>query len=151
MNQRLEILQINLGKSRAASNQLEQGCQEINPSFVCIQDRYTSGKKISGIPIEYNTIASTTPKCAILIREENCTIFPLIVKQNIVAIQCSYSNMMIVIINIYIPPFSEFDKTVLELDSIISSQQGKYLILTGDLNSEKCYMRETLMMKEVNN
>lgn len=132
----MEILQINLGRSRAASAQLEQTCSELNPSLVCIQEPYVWDEKIVGIPIKFRVVSSITPKTAIIIREKDCTIFPLLIKQNIVAIECSFQDKVIIIINVYISPTVDLNDTLVELDGVIRQCQNKSVILTGDFNAK---------------
>lgn len=133
---RLEFLQINLGRSKAASNQLEQMCNEVNPNIVCIQEPYLVNQKVVGIPLKYVVVASNLAKCAVIVRDNTCTIFPILVTPNIVAIKCSYQDKVFLIINTYIPPFSDFDVVLMEIDGLLRLHRNNPIIMTGDFNAK---------------
>ena len=59
--------------------------------------------------------------------------------------------MIIIIINVYIPPFSDFDNILCELDGILKNQQGTDVIMTGDFNAKNKIWGEILMTTGENN
>lgn len=126
-----------MGRSKAASAQLEETNNVIDSNFVFIQEPYIVQNKIIGIPLRNTIIASPNkPKCAIIIRDKACSVFTLLVQPDIVAIQCSYQEIDIILVCVYISPTSDFDIALTTLNNFLISQQNKYLIIGGDFNAK---------------
>lgn len=132
----LEILQINLGKSRAATAHLEETCCDINPNFVFIQEPHVYNKKVIGIPLHYTTIAATSPKCAIIVRDKTCSIFILLLQPDMIIVKCNYADIEIILINVYLSPRADFQHFLLNLNSVISPLNNPNLIIAGDFNAK---------------
>ena len=58
LNTRIDCLQINLRHSKIATNNLQKIIDEEGIDIVCIQEPYTIGSKVMGLPRSYAVFAS---------------------------------------------------------------------------------------------
>ncbi|GBO05585.1 hypothetical protein AVEN_119735-1 [Araneus ventricosus] len=66
-NEPLKILQINLARAKAATNQLQETASMIKPDVILVQEQYLNINGIPGIPQTWKTFSSSNQKAAILI------------------------------------------------------------------------------------
>lgn len=70
MEHNLKFLQLNLGKSKAATNNLVSKYTEFKTNFILIQKPYIINNKLLGIPLCDTVYRSATgSRCAIIVRQ----------------------------------------------------------------------------------
>ncbi|GBN95810.1 hypothetical protein AVEN_106489-1 [Araneus ventricosus] len=130
----LEIIQINLCKTKAAPDILEETADKYNPDFFLAQEPHVSKDKIQGIPQTWKVQASTSLKAAIFTPKTSQKTTLLAIKPNTVAIKVQTATAPITLISSYSSPYSNLGETLQEMSDIISSLRGEKIIIGADLN-----------------
>ncbi|KAF8789544.1 hypothetical protein HNY73_007475 [Argiope bruennichi] len=107
----LKILQINLARAKASTNQLHLTASTIKPDIILVQEQYHYNNKIRGIPKSWKTFSSTNQKAAILIPSAQIKPAVLATKVNLVAVKIQTSSYPIKIISAYSSPAQLFKKS----------------------------------------
>ncbi|GBN22804.1 hypothetical protein AVEN_104515-1 [Araneus ventricosus] len=133
-NESLKILQINLARAKAATNQLQETASTIKPDVILVQEQYVNNNVIPGIPQTWKTFSSSNQKAAILIPSPKLKPALLATKVNMVALKIQTSSFAITIISAYSSPAQNFHTTLQEIQEIISSLPEEKIITGADLN-----------------
>ncbi|GBN69430.1 hypothetical protein AVEN_83371-1 [Araneus ventricosus] len=120
-NEPLKILQINLARAKAATNQLQETASTIKPNVILVQEQYINNNVIPGIPQTWKTFSSSNQKAAILIPSSKLKPALLATKVNMVALKIQMSSFPITIISAYSSPAQNVHTTLQEIQEIISS------------------------------
>ncbi|KAF8791598.1 putative 115 kDa protein in type-1 like protein [Argiope bruennichi] len=130
----LKILQINLARAKASTNQLHLTESTIKSDIILVQEQYHYNKEIPGIPKSWETFSSTNQKSAILIPSAQIKPALLETKVNVVAVKIQTSSYPITIISAYSSPAQDVSKTLQEIQEIITSLPEEKIIIGADLN-----------------
>ncbi|GBO42077.1 hypothetical protein AVEN_124525-1 [Araneus ventricosus] len=130
----LEIIQINLGKTKAATDILEETADVYQPDFFLVQKPHVSKERIQGIPKSWNVQSSTSMKATIFTPKTSHKTTLLAIKSNTVAIKVQSATGPITLISSYSSPYSNLGETLQEITDIITSLRGEKIIICADLN-----------------
>ncbi|GBO01016.1 hypothetical protein AVEN_151532-1 [Araneus ventricosus] len=130
-NEPLKILQINLARAKAATNQLQETASTIKPDVILVQEQYINN---NGIPQTWKTFSSSNQKAAILIPSPKLKPALLATKVNMVALKIQTSSFPITMISAYSSPAQDVHTTLQEIQEIISSLPEEKIIIGADLN-----------------
>ncbi|KAF8777628.1 Delta and Notch-like epidermal growth [Argiope bruennichi] len=130
----LKILQINLARAKASTNQLHLTASTIKPDIILVQEQYHYNNEIRGIPNSWKTFSSTNQKAAILIPSAQIKPALLATKVNVVAVKIQTSSYPITIISAYSSPAQDVSTTLQEIQEIITSLPEEKIIIGADLN-----------------
>ncbi|GBO08352.1 hypothetical protein AVEN_113779-1 [Araneus ventricosus] len=133
-NEPLKILQINLARAKAATNQLQETASTIKPDVILVQEQYINNNGIPGIPQTWKTFSSSNQKAAILIPSPKLKPALLATKVNMVELKIQTSSFPIIIISAYSSPAQDVHTTLQEIQEIISSLPEEKIIIGADLN-----------------
>ncbi|GBN99000.1 hypothetical protein AVEN_79558-1 [Araneus ventricosus] len=103
-NQPLKILQINLARAKAATNQLHLTASTNKPDEILVQEQYVNNNEIPGIPQTWKTFSSSNQKAAILIPSSKLKLAMSATKVNMIALKIQTSSFPITIITVYSSP-----------------------------------------------
>ncbi|GBM03706.1 hypothetical protein AVEN_134932-1 [Araneus ventricosus] len=130
-NEPLKILQINLARAKAATNQLQETASTIKPDVILVQEQYINNNGIPEIPQTWKTFSSSNQKGAILIPSPKLNPALLATKVNMVALKIQTSSFPITIISAYSSPAQDVHTT---FQAIISSLPEEKIIIGADHN-----------------
>ncbi|GBO27891.1 hypothetical protein AVEN_54020-1 [Araneus ventricosus] len=130
-NEPLNILQINLARAKAATNQLQETASTIKPDVILVQEQYINN---NGIPQTWKTFSFSNQKAAILIPSPELKPTLLATKVNMAALKIQTSSFPITIISAYSSPAQDVHTTLQEIQEIISSLPEEKIIIGADLN-----------------
>ncbi|GBN55454.1 hypothetical protein AVEN_257521-1 [Araneus ventricosus] len=133
-NEPLKILQINLARAKAATNQLQETASTIKPDVILVQEQYINNNGIPGIPQTWKTFSSSNQKAAILIPSPKLKSAFLATKVNMVALKIQTSSFPITIISAYSSPAQDVHTTLQKIHEIITSLPEEKIIIGADLN-----------------
>ncbi|GBN17042.1 hypothetical protein AVEN_168575-1 [Araneus ventricosus] len=133
-NEPLKILQINLARAKAATNQLHLTARTIKPDVILVQEQYNNNNGIPGIPQNWKTFRSSNQKAAILIPPSKLKPALLATKVNMVALKIQTSSFPITIISAYSSSAQNVHTTLQEIQEIISSLPEEKIKIGADLN-----------------
>lgn len=137
MESKLKFLQLNLGKSKAAIYNLNQIYNDLQAQFILIQEPYVLNNKIIGFPILDSIYCSQTdPKCAIIIKDKTCSTFAIKLEKDLVALECTFSSLSIIVICVYISPNTPILNYLIRLDLLMATLVQKNIIFGGDFNAK---------------
>ncbi|KAF8789472.1 hypothetical protein HNY73_007406 [Argiope bruennichi] len=125
----LKILQINLARAKASTNQLHLTASTIKPDIILVQEQYHYNNEIPGIPNSWKTFSSTNQKAAILIPSAQIKPALLATKVNVVAVKIQTSSYPITIISAYSSPAQDVSTTLQEIQEIITSLPEEKIII----------------------
>ncbi|GBN39631.1 Putative protein in type-1 retrotransposable element R1DM [Araneus ventricosus] len=103
-NQPLKILQINLARAKAATNQLHLTARTNKPDVILVQEQYVNNNEIPGIRQTWKTFSSSNQKAAILIPSFKLKLALSATKVNMIALKIQTSLFPITIITVYSSP-----------------------------------------------
>ncbi|GBO37441.1 hypothetical protein AVEN_266090-1, partial [Araneus ventricosus] len=130
----IELLQINLGKAKAASDTLQTAAKKFNADFVLVQEPYVHEEKLQGLPGTWNILPSNSKKAAILTTKTIHKTTTIAVKENTVAIKVQTEKFPLTIISAYSSPYANIQDTLQEIQEIITSLAGGKILIGADLN-----------------
>ncbi|KAF8789900.1 hypothetical protein HNY73_007803 [Argiope bruennichi] len=130
----LKILQINLARAKASTNQLHLTTITIKPDIILVQEQYHYNNEIPGILKSWKTFSSTNQKAAILIPSAQIKPALLATKVNLIALKFQTSSNPITIISAYSSPAQYVSTTLQEIQQIITSLPEEKSIIDADLN-----------------
>ncbi|KAF8784248.1 putative 115 kDa protein in type-1 like protein [Argiope bruennichi] len=130
----LKIIQINLGRAKAATDNLHPMAAKLQPDIIAIQEPYQNNDRIKGIPSSWSLFCSTSRKAAIAIPKPTIKIAIIAIKINTIAIKIQTTPQPTTIISAYSSPASNIQETLQELQEIINTLPREQIIITGDLN-----------------
>ncbi|GBL64582.1 hypothetical protein AVEN_265928-1 [Araneus ventricosus] len=151
-NEPLKILQINLARAKAATNQLQETASTIKPDVILMQEQYINNNVIPGIPQTWKTFSSSNQKAAILIPSSKLRPALLATKVNMVALKIQTSSFPTTIISAYSSPAQNVYTTLQEIQEIISSLPEEKIIIGADLNGHNtlwCYRSNDNQSKDI--
>lgn len=137
MHTELKFVQINLARCFQANESLNtfQGENMIDISVV--QEPYHVQGKIIGFPIKTCIVASVSnPKVAILVHSDDILVFPILVKSEIACVRIQWRDKELIVVNVYCAPKGELNSILVEIENLLSSIEGKHLLITGDFNAK---------------
>ncbi|GBN84699.1 Retrovirus-related Pol polyprotein from type-1 retrotransposable element R1 [Araneus ventricosus] len=125
------IVQINLGRSRLATQELKHAF----PDVYIIQEPYKRKGKIFGFPLAWK-IVTTDPDGKTIIAIRNKTISAVVrhKSQNIVAVELSNGQENFTVFSIYFPPSMNKNTAILKLEEVIFNISTQKCIISGDIN-----------------
>lgn len=131
-------MQINLAHTRAAADNLSRVAFDLKPDIILIQEPYYSNNnKIIGCSMNDIVIAADTqPLCAVVIRNNSVTVFPIKVDRDKIIVKIENRNTKIVIICLYSSPSINFTEFLFTLNELISNISHEYVIIGGDFNAK---------------
>ncbi|GBN28783.1 hypothetical protein AVEN_15172-1 [Araneus ventricosus] len=103
-NQPLKILQINLARAKASTNQLHLTASTNKPDVILVQEQYVNNNEIPAIPETWKTFSSSNQKAAILISSSKLKLALSATKVNMIALKIQTSSFPITIITVYSSP-----------------------------------------------
>ncbi|GBM10075.1 hypothetical protein AVEN_92905-1 [Araneus ventricosus] len=122
-NEPLKILQINLARAKAATNQLHLTASTIKPDVILVQEHYNNN---NGIPQTCKTFSSSNQKVEILIPPSKLKRTLLATKVNMVALKIQTSLFPITIISAYSSPAQNVHTILQEIqDDHLQLSRGK--------------------------
>ncbi|GBM71860.1 hypothetical protein AVEN_229358-1 [Araneus ventricosus] len=135
-NEPVKILQINLARAKATTNQLHLTASTIKSDVILVQEQYNNNNGIPGIPQIWKTFSSSNQKAAILIPPSKLKPVLLATKVNMVALKIQMPSFPITIISAYSSPAQNVHTTLQEIQEIISSLPEEKIIIGADLNGQ---------------
>lgn len=135
--EKLQIIQVNLGRSFKANQNLSNLQQEKNYHISLVQEPYHLKGKIIPFPIKNRIIAhNENPKASIIIHSNLINIFPLQIEEEFVAVVVKFKNKELLIINCYAPPKGNIESLLFKIDNVIQKLKIKNVIIAGDFNAK---------------
>ncbi|GBN69136.1 hypothetical protein AVEN_153526-1, partial [Araneus ventricosus] len=136
---KLKILQINLGKVKAASNILKTTLASLKSDFILVQEPHIHDNKIQGIPQNWNVFSSTNKKAAIFSPNGNNTPIIISVTENAVAIKIHTDKHPLTLVSAYSSPRENNSGTLEDLRTIIQPQSKEETIICAYLNAHHSF------------
>ncbi|GBM76038.1 hypothetical protein AVEN_53911-1 [Araneus ventricosus] len=130
----INILQINLARTRAASYKLQNSIVNFNSDIILMQEPYSRAEKIQGFPQSCTIFPSKTNKAAIAIVNKNLKPAIIASKKYTVAVKLQTGQNPTTFISAYNSPYANIQETLQELQEIITSLKGESIIIGADLN-----------------
>ncbi|GBM24189.1 hypothetical protein AVEN_4942-1 [Araneus ventricosus] len=130
----LKVLQINLGRAKAANNTLHPTSVKLQSDLLLLQEPYIYNSQIEGIPQSWNIFNSISNKAAVIIPSRHLHAALISCKQNTVAVKIQTGQQPTTFISAYASPYSNIQKTLLEIQEIISSLPREKIFIGADLN-----------------
>ncbi|GBM64467.1 hypothetical protein AVEN_194228-1 [Araneus ventricosus] len=130
----LKVLQINLGRAKAANNTLHPTSVKLQSDLLLLQEPYIYNSQIKGIPQSWNTFNSISNKAAVIIPSIQLHAALISCKQNTVAVKIQTGQQPTTFISAYSSPYSNIQETLLEIQEIISCLPREKIFIGADLN-----------------
>ncbi|GBM98657.1 hypothetical protein AVEN_273136-1 [Araneus ventricosus] len=131
----LRILQIYLGKGKVATANLPKEAKTHKIDLILVQEPYSKGAKILGIPKSWNQWLSENGKAGkISLPSANTPIF-LGIKENAVAIKIQTSIGPLSIISGYSSPYSDIQNTIQDISQFITSLTQESVLIGAYMNA----------------
>ncbi|GBN74917.1 Putative protein in type-1 retrotransposable element R1DM [Araneus ventricosus] len=130
----LKLLQINLGRTKAAANILQRSLAKIQPDLLLAQEPYISKNEIQGIPANWNLYSSINQKAIIVIPPGN--ISPIIIdkRETAIAIKIHTEDFPLVLISAYSSPAGNIERTLEDMQTILAAAKYDNVMICADLN-----------------
>lgn len=135
----LKILQINLARSKLATDTCVKYITQHKIDIVFISEPYNSDKQIAGFPINYKKVVfHDEPKAAILVANTELEILEITnhIKQTSVWCCISIRGMKIYLASVYMPPNGNLDDSLSQLTHFINTNKPTHYIIGGDMNAK---------------
>ncbi|GBM36769.1 hypothetical protein AVEN_273806-1 [Araneus ventricosus] len=127
--------QINLGKGKVATANLPKEAKTHKIDVILVQELYSKGGKILGIPKSRNRWLSENGKAGIIsLPSANTPVFPG-TKENAVAIKIHTSIGSLSIISGYSSPYSDIQDTIQDISQFITSLTQESVLIGADMNA----------------
>ncbi|GBO29950.1 hypothetical protein AVEN_209775-1 [Araneus ventricosus] len=130
----LKVLQINLGRTKAANDTLHPTSDKLQSDLLLLQEPYIYDSQIKGIPHSWNIFSSISNKAAVIIPSRQLHAALISCKQNTVAVKIQTGQQPTTFISAYSSPYSNIQETLLEIQEIISSLPRENIFIGADLN-----------------
>ncbi|GBN99318.1 hypothetical protein AVEN_184966-1 [Araneus ventricosus] len=130
----LKVLQINLGRTKAANDTLHPTSDKLQSDLLLLQEPYIYDSQIKGIPQSWNIFNSISNKAAVIIPSRQLHAALISCKQNTVAVKIQTGQQPTTFISAYSSPYSNIQETLLEIQEIISSLPREKIFIGADLN-----------------
>ncbi|CAL1273581.1 unnamed protein product [Larinioides sclopetarius] len=130
----INILQINLARTKAANKHLEKSIVNFRSDIILMQEPYSTEDGIKGLPQSWTVFSSKSNKSAIAII--NTKLKPAIIarKKFTVAVKLQTGQNPTTFISAYNSPNINIQETLQELQEIVISLKGESIIIGADLN-----------------
>lgn len=136
-NSNINFLQINLQKSRSATQNLKNTVDQTETDIIFIQEPYTIKNKINYPNIWktfYDQLADP-PRAAIVCTNKNWNPTTLHTSKDIIAVELNLINQSYIFISVYADGLQEIECTIDTLEQLKSNYRGKAIVIAGDFNS----------------
>ncbi|GBM90624.1 Putative protein in type-1 retrotransposable element R1DM [Araneus ventricosus] len=130
----LKVLQINLGRTKAANDTLHPTSDKLQSDLLLLQEPYIYDSQIKGIPQSWSIFNSISNKAAVIIPSRQLHVALISCKQNTVAVKIQTGQQPTTFISAYSSPYSNIQETLLEIQEIISSLPREKIFIGADLN-----------------
>lgn len=143
MNKNFKAIQLNLMKSKTATNELI-GQMLINQIDVAlIQEPYcyktSTGYKVPSAPgLKTISIGSGKILACIIVNEQlvkNTMIVPQLSNSNMAACHIEFKGRSIVVASVYVQPYADIRTNIPELQKLVDYAERKNIIIGGDFNA----------------
>lgn len=136
-NNSLKIIQINLAHAIKATKTLNNRQIDFQQEISVLQEPYTLNNKVIGFPLKHRIVAhSEEPKAAIVIHNEEISMFPFHTSDCIVAVRIVWRGIALDIVNCYFPPRANIVTMLVKLESVIKQLDSEHLLVMGDFNAK---------------
>lgn len=133
----LNIIQINLNHSYAATEQLKTNLQTFENDVTCVQEPYYSKNKVIGFSMKDIIIqCKEKPRTAIVIHKKQFDIHIEKAERDITAVRLKTKDEDFLIINVYAPPNADINETIREIKTISEKYETVPLLILGDFNAK---------------
>ncbi|KAF8789123.1 hypothetical protein HNY73_007093 [Argiope bruennichi] len=141
-NKKLNILQINLGRTKAATTHLNPAVVKLKTDILLVQEPYVYNNKyrqqtsatIQGLPMSWNIFTSTSNKAAIFIPQTIHKAITVAKLENTIAVKLHTDNKPITLISAYSSPIADINTTLQEIQDIIIMLPNENFLVGADLN-----------------
>ncbi|KAF8766434.1 hypothetical protein HNY73_019499 [Argiope bruennichi] len=134
-NKNLNILQINLGRTKAATTHLHPTVVKLKTDILLVQEPYVYNNKIQGLPMSWNIFTSTSNKAAIFIPQTIHKAITVSKLENAIAVKLHTDNTPITLISAYSSPIvHNINETLQEIQDIIRMLPNENFLVGADLN-----------------
>ncbi|GBN47695.1 hypothetical protein AVEN_117124-1 [Araneus ventricosus] len=132
----LKVLQINLGRAKAANNTLHPTSVKLQSDLLLLQEPYIYNSQIKGIPQSWSIFNSISNKAAVIIPSRQLHAALISCKQNTVAVKIQTGQQPTTFISAYSSPYSNIQEKLLEIQEIISSLPREKIFIGAYLNGQ---------------
>ncbi|KAF8789372.1 putative 115 kDa protein in type-1 like protein [Argiope bruennichi] len=133
-NKNFNILQINLGRTKAATTHLHPAVVKLKTDILLVQEPYVYNNKIQGLPMSWNIFTSTSNKAAIFIPQTIHKVITVAKLENTIAVKLHTDNKPITLISAYSSPIADINQTLQEIQDIIRMIPNENFLVGADLN-----------------
>ncbi|GBO16704.1 hypothetical protein AVEN_209462-1 [Araneus ventricosus] len=140
----INILEINLARTRATSHQLQNSIVNFNSDIILMQEPYSRAEKIQGFPQSWTVFPSKTNEAAISIVNKNLKPAIIASKKYAVAVKLQTGQNPTTFISAYNSPHSNIQETLQELQDIIMSLRANNLFIASRPDAPPTFERGIL-------
>ncbi|GBM60021.1 hypothetical protein AVEN_147586-1 [Araneus ventricosus] len=116
-----KVLQVNLGRAKAANNTLQPPTVKLQTVLLQIQEPYVYNSQIQFIPQFWNIFNSISNKIAVIIPSRKLHAAFVSCYLNTVAVKIQTGQQPTTLISAYSSPYSNLQETLMEIQEIITS------------------------------
>lgn len=129
----LKLVQINLQKCRAASNNLVSFISQHKIQLACVQDPYSLNSHLIGFPSSWSIFHSDTYNSAVIVTNPKLKVIQTLKTPNSIFVSVQSRTQSLILGSFYSEPSQNFDD---HLDQWLPHMQDQSFILTGDFNAK---------------
>ncbi|GBO42403.1 hypothetical protein AVEN_39499-1, partial [Araneus ventricosus] len=131
----IDVIQINLAKSKVATAHLETLASEININHFLVQEPYVKEGKIAGVPRKWHQWLSSNNKAGIIsLPSTNNPIF-ICSTTNLTAIKIQTITGPVNLISAYSSPYAELQDTAQDLANLLTKIGPEQALIGADMNA----------------
>ncbi|GBM32722.1 Putative phosphoenolpyruvate synthase [Araneus ventricosus] len=131
----IDVIQINLAKSKVATAHLEKLASEININHFLVQEPYVKEGKIAGVPRKWHQCLSSNNKAGIIsLPSTNNPIF-ICSTTNLTAIKIQTITGPVNLISAYSSPYAELQDTAQDLANLLTKIGPEQALIGADMNA----------------
>ena len=147
-NTKINCLQINLRHSKVATDNLLKIIDEEGTDIVCIQEPYTIGSKVMGLPRSYAVFASGTgrKRAAIVIKNKHIDTILLtqLSDEDVVVVETRVEKVTLIIVSMYFDINRPIDIDLQKMQTVIMHAKGVGIIFALDSNARSTSWHDVL-------
>lgn len=135
--EKLEMIQVNLGRSFKANQNLSIYQQRRNHHISLVQEPYHLKGKIIPGSIKDRIIAhEDNPKVGIIFHSRVTNIFPVQIEEDFIAVIMKFKNKQLLLINCYAAPKGNIENLLTKIENVIQKTHIENILITGDFNAK---------------